>query len=424
MRKIGNFLYYSFYSIVCLIVIFLLLFALVYGNGSGVLPVFLVCIAVLMIALCKILTHKYRKLLRIGDGKFPIWKFSNLLFSFTVFNVLLIAGAVCLLVSSDDISGAVPGADAVSRSVAIIILTAGILYIWMLHCNILVVGVKPYLSGLGRFIRENVSVYLLYRLAIMVITLCASLLMVSFSSDSSSAVAQGYFMYVLEDSLNDNIATGFLSQDSTFISGFTAASSYFVLSSMALELLQKNETPPLKTRIRRMFLDKDTIILLVMTLSCVIFSILPEGAGSQGAAKWIVFGMGIVWLVSFFAFLKETQIVPYLLNYVTLTFLETILPFPAITNVTTGVLGVGVIILRIIAFASVAMMIAYMQYVQEASAAAYAKGQGNIGVELTNKMYNATILGTGIGIAGLYFGRKQIAESAMKTLIRKLIKKS
>ena len=186
MRKIANILYYFFYSFVGMVAIFILLFGLVHG-GATILP-FLLCIAVLMICLCKLLTHKNRKQLRIGSGKIPLWKPVNFLFSFTVFNALLLAGAFCLTLTSDAITGSEANANQFSRSLAIIILSTGILYIWILHCNILFVGVKNYFRELVRFIRERVSVYLLYRLAIFAFTLVATLLMHSLSGGSSLAV--------------------------------------------------------------------------------------------------------------------------------------------------------------------------------------------------------------------------------------------
>lgn len=409
MRKLGNFLFYLFYTCVGLIAMFMSVASLALGDAGDSMLLGPICLGIMMIVVFKLTTHKDRKKLRIGSGKLPIWKPGNLLYSFLLFNFLMIGNFVYVLLAGSDIAGTAEEANKFTRTVAILILTAGSLCIWIMHCNVLFLGVGGYVRSLWRFIKNIVWIYLLYRLAIFLFTLLSSLIMLLINDEGDALLTHAYFLYILEDSLSDNLATGFLSQSGNFMSGITSASSYFVLSSLALESLLETEEVSIKERIKRMFFDKDTFRLLIMTLLCILVPLISNGNQEQLALRLMFYVLVISWLLSVFSFLKETQVIPYLFNYLTLTFLETMVPVPEMSSFGSFFLAVVAIIVRILLFSSVAMMIAYLQHPKLTDQTSSTEDSSN----------GATILNTGLAIAGLYMNRKKILKDHFHSAIGK-----
>lgn len=213
------------------------------------------------------------------------------------------------------------------------------------------------------FVVSYFGLFLLYRAFIFLLTLISSFLLFRFaiseldmisimqyssgaeavinSSGGSAIMLREYFELALQESMSSALTTGFLSESGTFVGSLTAASSYLVLSDLALVSI-RNEDKTLAERVKRVFWDSDTKILCAMSVTSVgasyfnvIRNIGRTGVTTSGAFGWLgsidlVFVASIVmivlWLLSFIVFIKDTAIFPYIMILLTMGYVEAITP--------------------------------------------------------------------------------------------------
>lgn len=426
---IYSFLYYSFYGLMTIISIIVLLLSIIWSNGEmrgGTFATVLVSFAFFLLGFIKLGARSFRRYLCAPGKRFQ--KPINLLSSFLMYNLLIISTALYLSnisIDSEVLNGGDNFPAFVGFVIQIIVWFVPVMLIWMLHNNIMVIGVKDFLRNLRGFFPTYAGAFFTYRLAVMLFTMIGTVILLAVANGfGGDLVTQGYFYYILDGSLDSADAAGFLSGDGAFIGGLTAASSYMVLSEMALESLTENERSTFLSSLKKMFFSKDSLQLLIMTVICIVVSAIPlpewdsearftsdlwSGLASEYLPIIILLAvMGLGWLVSLISFVVKTKFLPFLLNFFTLYFVEMIIPIPSLTNAGTVFFAIGAILLRVIVFSVISMMIATLDYalltqkrIQQSSTDASGK------TDLTD----LTFAQVGVGLAFLYIGRKDIMKS-------------
>lgn len=356
-----------------------------------IVPPFLVYLAgitVFLLACGMIITYEHRTASGIYSGY--RWKAVHLKPAFC-FLVILLAGCSLFYLFQDlSIFHTSTTEERNTRQTEVtinfLVLLLGPFFLWILFLkNLVFGGHNNWRQLLVDFIKTDVSVYLLFRAVIFLVSLAGSILMPS----QSGGMQNTYFLFVLDDAQVQSLATGALVSGSSFFSGVTEAASFFVLVTMAKEFLSGSTRNNLHIRLRRMFLELDTFKLLIMTLSCLLIGILTGGDKDNFFATLITLPLFVLWIISGLLFLADTQVLPYMIIFASMGFIERILPIPELTGMAAAIIP-GIVGLRIILFAGVALLIANYQRHRQA----------NIGTQVTHNgrptfsyiLWNATFL--------------------------------
>lgn len=327
-------------------------------------PTLLVGFCILLSAVGKLITHSHRHILR-GGHRF-LWqkRYSrSTLLTFCVLVVLMLLYIhivdVDLMFSSKVPEGVTSEEFAQPREetlVNLLVLILGCMYLWILHFNMLYTGLdRIFPKAVLGYARQYICVYLLYRLAMFLLTLAASLFMGMFRSGGQNS----YFLFVMDDPSVQGVATGSIT-GSGFFGGVTAASSFYILSTMAEEYLSGSGEQSRTKRLSRMFLELDTAKLLMMSVLGMAVSMLSLGKDSL--LESVVNGVLIIfWLMSMLLFLADTQIVDFLVNFAVMGFVERLIPMPEMTGFLGLLLAVLATVVRMGLFALVALLIGNFQ---------------------------------------------------------------
>lgn len=362
--KIKTILHHAFFGILAYMaaghVMWVIQFRPEYGLPP--IPAVLLSISLFLFASSKIITYRHRRTL-LGQNKI-VWKKQYAVPTVCMYAIMLVACFVYTQIVDTELlyTTAVPGVTDPSElaqmrldsSVNMMVLFFGCLYIWTLFFHLMFTDRhRNYFWALIQFIKKYVTIYLLYRLIIFILTLVASLIM----GMGQEKVQSDYFMLVLDDEVVQSAATGFLSGGG-FLAGVTAASSFFVLSNLAQESLTGTGASTFRGRFRRMIFDVDTIKLLIMTVTCTLFSLLTAGGEMEFLEKLISAVLVLLWGISMIMFLVNTNMTGYLLHFVTMGFVERLIPLPQTSGVIGILLAILVTLVRIGLFSAIALMIA------------------------------------------------------------------
>lgn len=365
-----------------------------YFNVSPFL-VFLISMSIYLLAAGKIITYKYRKTLKGTNVLF--WQKKYILRTACAFAVLLACCAFYYLVQDTvflvlDEQGSVVHTEDPTASLAIAanmyILLLGPFFLWMIFLkNMILDQDRDWRRTITTFVRTDVSVYLVFRVAVFLLCLGGSLLMGLRSSD----VQNSYFLFMMDDEQVQSLATGSLTGGGSFFSGITGAASFYVLITMAEELLSGKTRQEPREQLRRMFLERDTVKLMLMTLVSIAAGFLSYG-GRQTLFSFLVDTVLILlWAISALLFLADTAMLPYLIIYTTLGFIERILPLPEVT----GFLVLSyplIMIARILLFSVVSVMIADHQRNQKREISQNYQAAGVLPTIFSCVIWSATFL--------------------------------
>jgi hypothetical protein len=191
--------------------------------------------------------------------------------------------------------------------------------------------------------------------------------MVLFSLISALLIGRGenqsqnaYFLFVLEDASVQSAVMGNLSGSGSFMSGVTAASSFFMLSTLAKEALTGKAAPTFFGRVKRMFLEVDTFKLLIMTVLSIVCSFLDTGLlGFWG--KFLSSFLVLFWIVGLILFPAQTKAADYVILAAALGFVENLIPVPELEGIVGFSACLGITLVRIVLFSLIAWLIASFQ---------------------------------------------------------------
>lgn len=312
--------------------------------------------AVFLAAVGSIHTYDFRASLR-GKNRF-FWGKEKIRFALKALCILLAVAALFMCIQNLQLRMAVGTmteeelADQSEATINVICLYLGCWYLWIMCLNLILVGANSkFTKTLWTFIRSFLPVFLAYRAGTFVLTLAASMLMARGETQSS------YLMFVLGDSLVESISTGVYSASDNFLGDITGASSYYLLITVAEEYLTGKGGATFKARFRRMFFSNDSVKMMAMALFFCLFS-----AFAHGGSLFDRFLSALclpLWLISTILFLADTKAIPYLIGFAVMGFAERLLPVPEAAGFLPFLQGLGMSLLRVLAFSVVALLAAY-----------------------------------------------------------------
>ena len=326
---------------------------------------FLLGMTVFLLVTAKIITYNHRKTLKGTNS--VLWAKAYSVPAVCAFAVLLACCALFYLAqdtnfhSTSNLDVSAPAEEIaelrINAATNFFVLFLGSFFLWMLF-------LKNMISDRGRdwrgtiisFVKTDVSVYLIFRAAVFLLSLGGTLLIVP----QSSGIQNHYFLFALDDEQVQSIATGSLSGSGSFLSGITEAASFYVLITMAEELLSSKSKHTPAERFRRMFLETDTVKLMFMTLICIVTGFLSSGGKATLLTTFVNTVLFVLWLISSLLFLADTAVLPYVIIFSSLGFIERILPLPEVSGFLALVYPL-IIIARILLFSVVSVMIANYQ---------------------------------------------------------------
>lgn len=348
-----------------------------------------------LLASGKIITYKYRGTLKGTNAVF--WQKKFILRTACALVVLVACCTFYYLVQDTafvvlDEHGSVVHAEDPNASLAVAanmyILLFGPFFLWMLYLkNMILDPNRNWRKTILTFVRTDVSMYLVYRAAVFVLCLAGSLLMGLRSHDAQNS----YFLFMMDDEQVQSLATGSLTGGGSFLSGITGAASFYVLITMAEELLCGNNRHAPREQLRRMFLERDTVKLMLMTLVCILSSFLSFGSRQTIFSLLIDTALILLWIISALLFLADTAILPYAIIYTTLGFIERLLPMPEVTGFLTLSYPL-IMVARILLFSAVSLMIADHQINQQRERDRNYQATGRNPSLLSTLIWNITFL--------------------------------
>ncbi len=359
----GNFtskdLAYFFFHGLCLALsTFVMLFIIIaYDSEPGAIVVTFTFFQFFFIKLCQ---RPIRPLLNAPNQKHM--KPKNIITCFVIFNLMIVATCIYFVLQEfKEIDSNIP--FVFSSIGQIVFWVAGVLCIWILIFQQLTDGVKDFFKTYFCFLKQRVSIYFLYRIFMFVLMIAAGITignLINRNSLESSILGETFFRFVLDTSLESANISSFLSGDGDLVCGITSAASYFVLCELVAEMKQEDVVPSLGKRILRMFFQKDTFWLLMMTVFCIFATFLsPENLQKAGITSYTNYGLmlflpvsRIIFIVSLISFIKHTKLIPYLITYFSMSFVEAILP-----TFNFWLIDIFIIAIRIIIFSMLALLI-------------------------------------------------------------------
>ena len=381
---------------------------------------FLMGMAIFLIATAKIIAYDHISTLRSEGSIF--WKKEYSKPAACGFAVLLACCAVfyfvqnMVVISDGNPASAEELAEMQTGATNLLVLFFGAFFLWMIFLKNLILDRHcDWIKTILNFVRTDVSVYLIFRAAVFLLSLGGALLMGS----RSGAVQNSYFLFTLDDEQVQAIATGSLSGRGSFFSGVTEAASFMVLIHMAEELLSGANRYKPGERFRRMFLETDTVKLLVMTLICIVTGLVSAGDKMNLLTLLINTVMIGLWLISTLLFIADTTVLPYVIIYASLGFIEGILPFPE----GSGALALTyplIIAARILLFSVVAVMIAHYEIRRKRAMQQTSTGRPTFSYRLWNTTFmDLLVLILRLGELGLRaFSKKAPATAEEKDLLQ------
>lgn len=322
---------------------------------------FLAGMAVFLVATGQIITYNYRNALKSENS--DLWKkeYSKptafgfaVLLGCCVFFYLLQDTSILSVgnpTSVEDITAAQTSAT------NLVVLFLGAFFLWLLFLkNMILDRYRNWPKTVLTFVKSDVSVYLIFRAAVFLLSLGGALLM----GGRSGEVQNSYFLFALDDEQVQAIATGSLSSGGSFFSGVTEAASFYVLITMAEEMISGKGGNKPAARLRRMFLEADTVKLLCMTLICILTALLSFGGKMNPLVLLANTALILLWLMAALLFLADTAILPYAMIFASLGFIERILPMPEVPGYLALVYPL-IVAARILLFSVAAVMIANYQ---------------------------------------------------------------
>lgn len=265
-----------------------------------------------------------------------------------------------LCVAYGYITGLLPGGGDIAQPDSyrvLMTLLLGGLFLWVLFLHFLLHSKElPGERSPLVFLKDHVTAFLVFRAGMVLFSLVSALVVGRGENDTQNT----YFLFVLDDSAVQSAVMGNLSGSGSFMAGMTAASSFFMLSTLAREALTGKAAPSFFGRVKRMFLEVDTFKLLAMTLVSIVCSFLDTGIlGFWG--KFLSSFLVLFWIVGLILFLAETKALDYLIHAAALGFVENLIPVPELTGVGGFLASLGVTAVRIVLFALIAWLIAGFQ---------------------------------------------------------------
>ena len=182
MKKLWKWLRLGFWTLVLIIagLVMVMLFAANAGDEDlRAFGPYVLATAVTMLAWEKLLIIPNKKTLQFQ--KFPLIRPLNFLALFLGFNIsliLIISGSYTTLRGLADYVHTPGGIDIVIPYVHALVMFAGLCFVLYLFTNVPFIGVKNYFGNLFRFMKNYVSVFVVYQLAFILISfLCNALVM-------------------------------------------------------------------------------------------------------------------------------------------------------------------------------------------------------------------------------------------------------
>lgn len=245
----------------------------------------------------------------------------------------------------------------------IMTLLLGGLFLWVLFVHYLLHSKElPGQRSPVVFLKDHVTAFLVFRAGMVLFSLGSALLMGRGENNTQNT----YFLFVLDDDAVQSAVMGNLSGSGSFMAGVTAASSFFMLSTLAKEALTGKAAPTFFGRVKRMFLEVDTFKLLAMTLLSIVCSFLDTGVlGFWG--KFLSSFLVLFWIVGLILFLAETKALDYAIHAAALGFVENLIPVPQLAGVGGFLAGLGITVVRIVLFSLIAWLIAGFQLRKDSS---------------------------------------------------------
>ena len=413
---VGRFFHYLFWGLITVIGGLVMLL----GLWGGVLPALIGGSMFMLIGFAQLALYPVRRARKLEGTTAPKHKLGLCI----GFNALV--AVICIIGCSAFGSGALDnlsGGGELLLFVQAAVALFAVLSSWGLCLNLAYIGTASYVSAFKKFAKSYLGVFLLYQMAFALLAFLCNALVLLFGSaagtQSAAMAMNGYFVFVTE---SEGGGIGNLGMEA--LTGLTTASSYFVLSTLAQDTLEKEEKASFGARLKRMLFDADTGKLLIMTVLCLVSS-LCSGLLNGFVGTAFTLGCGVVWALSLFAFLKDTRLLWYTTNYAVMTMMEMAVPAPAITGVGSALLAVLLLAIRIGLFAFVAMLIGYDHHLQKLRAEAVAASgqQGGVVDQVNQKIYGTTILQAGLKTADVIINRKEYARAAGNKLKDKAIEK-
>jgi len=320
------------------------------------LPPYMLATAVAMLAWAKIILIKNKKQLQFE--KFPMLKPKNALALFIGYNFAFILVIAASWTSMKNLGGAhYESIGIVKPYFHAFAMFAGAMFILFLFIDLPFIGLGNYFRRLISFAKDHVSVFIVYQLAFILVTSICSGIVMLFSQDKENLViaATGYFLFVTDG----DASGGLISLANQGLSSLTAASAYYILSSLAFNSLKNgSESLSFVQKLKRMFFGSDTKQILIMTAVCILSMLVSTIWG--GIVSVIFFlAAGIIWLISLLAFLRETKFILYFMNFAVYGLLEAAIPMPDLTGIAAIPLTVLTISLRVVLYSFVAMIIGH-----------------------------------------------------------------
>ena len=424
MKKLLKFLHMLFWgSVLMIAALVMVLFFIEFVEGdeiTDVLP-YAGIVAVVLLSWYKVIAYDCRKSLRYA--KVPIIRIENAMFLLAAFLFIVVITALAALFTRLDMQEGVADPSSVHivrRSFHAILLFVEAVFAWTQISNIPFVGVGYYLRSWLKFVKKHLPVVMAYQVGIALISLLCGIVVTLASKDASGSVrlaAASYFFYVMES--GSPAVTEISAQVIGMLSSLTAASSYFVLSSIAWEFFKEQEISEslqkvsFFQRFKRMLFEKDTIRLLVMTMLCIAVMLMPSLAAEQTSLLFMAV-LAILWLISLVSFLRQTNFMMFFLTYTVLNLFEKAIHLPEITGVESMVWMILLVLLRLILFSFMALCVGFNMYTVERL-----NGQ-TTGEQVTKWFGKLSILQVGALAAGAVYAVKAIPEMAVETVKEKI----
>ena len=404
---------------------------LVFGVGLRLLPMILAGGALTLLGFGQMTLYSIKKQAKEKGYELPSYRLGL----WVAFAVIMIIIARAGMTIGGGLSGSLDDQGKLMTYVQVAVALFAVLILWGMCSNLAIFGTKLYVDAFRRFARDFLGVFLVYQLSLALLSfLCNAVVLLfggALGTEDVSLAVKGFFALVSESD-----GGGLRNLGMEAVAGLTAASSYFVLSTMAQESLEKDaarkealekgeqpvaeEALTLRKKVERLLFDSDTKKLLVMTVLCLVASVF-SGVADGRTGKIFVLVCIAVWVVSAFLFIKETGVLWYAANYAVMSMVQLAVPIPAVTGVIPALLAVVLLAVRIVLFTAVALLIGMDHYQKALRAKVVAEHpeEAKVTDKVNEKAYGASILEAGIKAADVVIHRKEYARNAGEKLKKK-----